>query len=56
MTPEPEAKVIGRASATERQANSSERFSFWLRPEERVNPFDIVEAEHYDASRTFDYT
>jgi hypothetical protein len=53
MSPEQEAKIIGRASATERQANSSERFSFWLRPEERVNPFDIVEAEHYDGSRTF---
>ncbi len=53
MTSAPEAKIIGRASATERQANSSERFSFWLRPEERVNPFDIVEAEHYDTSRTF---
>lgn len=53
MSPEQEAKIIGRASATERQANSSERFSFWLRPDERVNPFDIVEAEHYDGSRTF---
>lgn len=53
MTSETKAKVIGRASATERQANSSERFSFWLRPDERVNPFDIVEAEHYDDSRTF---
>lgn len=53
MAPEQEKKVIGRASATERQANSSERFSFWLRPEERVNPFDIIEAEHYDSSRTF---
>lgn len=53
MTQEASNRVIGRASATERQANSSERFSFWLRPEERVNPFDIIEAEHYEDSRTF---
>ncbi len=53
MEQKPEDRIIGRASATERQANSSERFSFWLRPDERVNPFDIVEAEHYDGSRTF---
>jgi uncharacterized protein len=45
--------VIGRASATERQANSAERFSFWLRPGEQVNPFDIVEAGHLGDSRTF---
>ncbi|MEW6386317.1 MAG: ATP-binding protein [Thermodesulfobacteriota bacterium] len=53
MTSEQENRVIGRASATDRQANSSERFSFWLRPDERVNPFDIVDAEHYETSRTF---
>jgi DNA helicase HerA-like ATPase len=45
--------VIGRASATERQANSAERFSFWLRPGEQVNPFDIVEAGHLGESHTF---
>lgn len=48
-----ERPVIGRASATERQANTAERFSFWLRPGEQVNPFDIVEAEHLSASRSF---
>jgi DNA helicase HerA-like ATPase len=45
--------VIGRASATERQANSAERFSFWLRPGEQVNPFDIVEAQHLGDSSTY---
>lgn len=46
-------RVIGRASATERQANTAERFSFWLRPGEQVNPFDIVEGEHLGDSRSF---
>ena len=49
----PTDDVIGRASATERQANSAERFSFWLRPGEQVNPFDVVEASHLGDSRTF---
>jgi DNA helicase HerA-like ATPase len=46
-------KPIGRASATEYDATTSDRFSFWLRPSVLVNPFDIVEAEHFDGSRTF---
>lgn len=46
-------RVIGRASATERQANSAERFYFWLRPGEQVNPFDIVDAEHLDDTHTY---
>lgn len=46
-------RIIGRASATERQANSAERFYFWLRPEEQVNPFDIVDAEHLDDTHTY---
>ena len=45
--------VIGRASATEREANTAERFSFWVRPEVRVNPFDIVQAEHLEGSHTY---
>jgi hypothetical protein len=49
----PDDRVIGRASATERDPNSAERFSFWLRPGERINPFDIVSAEHMDGSRTY---
>ena len=47
------ASLIGRASATEREPNTSDRFSFWVRPSLRVNPFDIVEAEHLEGSRTY---
>jgi len=46
-------QVIGKASATERDPNSSEKFSFWLAPEEIVNPFDIVEADQMEGTRTF---
>jgi hypothetical protein len=46
-------KIIGKSSATERDPNASEDFSFWLAPEEIVNPFDIVEAEQMQQTRTF---
>lgn len=46
-------RVIGKASATERDPNSSDKFSFWLAPGEIVNPFDIVEAEQMAGTRTF---
>jgi hypothetical protein len=45
--------IIGRASATEREPNTADRFSFWLRPGERLNPFDIVAAEHIEGSHTY---
>jgi len=45
--------IIGKASATERDPNSSEKFSFWLASEQIVNPFDIVEAEQMGGTRTF---
>ena len=38
---------IGRASATERDPNTAEKFKFWIRPGQMVNPFDIVAAEHF---------
>ncbi len=41
---------IGRGSATEREANTADKFRFWIKPEELVNPFDIVSAEHYPAA------
>ena len=41
---------IGRGSATEREANSADKFRFWIKPEELVNPFDIVSADHYPAA------
>jgi hypothetical protein len=45
--------VIGKASATERDPNSSEKFSFWLAPNQIVNPFDIIEADQMEGTRTF---
>lgn len=47
------AEVVGRASATEGEANTAERFRFWIRPGQRLNPFDIVTAEHLEESRTY---
>ncbi len=49
----PTAAVIGKASATEREPTSSEKFSFWLAPGVVVNPFDIVEAVQMENTRTF---
>lgn len=46
-------QIIGKASATERDPNSSEKFSFWLAAEQVVNPFDIVEAEQMEDTRTY---
>ncbi|MCL6449790.1 MAG: ATP-binding protein [Acetobacteraceae bacterium] len=46
-------RIIGKASATDREPNSAEKFFFWLAPEEIVNPFDIVEADHIGGTRTF---
>ena len=39
--PEP----IGRTSATEREAITSDKFAFWLPDGVIVNPFDIVAAD-----------
>ena len=40
-------RPIGRGSATERDPNTAEKFKFWIRPGQMVNPFDIVAAEHF---------
>lgn len=37
--------VVGRTSATERDATTSDKFTFWLTQKVIVNPFDIVEVE-----------
>ena len=50
---QPPRECIGKASATEREPNSSEKFCFWLAPGRIVNPFDIVEAEQMENTRTF---
>lgn len=47
---------IGKTSATDREANTSDKFAFWLAPDVIVNPFDIVEVEqvsHEGKSKTF---
>lgn len=41
QTPQP----LGRTSATEREAITSDKFSFWLSNDVIVNPFDIVAVE-----------
>lgn len=50
---ETKKKPIGKASATQNDPNSSEKFSFWLASDEIVNPFDIVEADQMQGTRTF---
>jgi len=40
-----EQQGIGRTSATEREAITSNKFSFWLTDDVIVNPFDIVSVE-----------
>jgi hypothetical protein len=50
--------AIGRTSATEREAITSDKFAFWLPDEVIVNPFDIVSVEQVNqpdqpSSRTF---
>ena len=53
-TAPPKAEApIGRASATERDAITSDKYTFWLKNDVLVNPFDIVDAEHFDGSHTY---
>ncbi len=49
----PVTEAIGRGTATDRQANTSETFCFWLRPGYQLNPFDIVAARHLQDSNTY---
>jgi DNA helicase HerA-like ATPase len=56
MNEEREIKEIGKTSATDKDPNTSDKFTFWLAPRVIVNPFDIVEVEqvsHEGKSRTF---
>lgn len=51
-------QAIGRTSATEREAITSDKFAFWLPDDVIVNPFDIVSVEQVSqpeqpSSRTF---
>ncbi len=53
MPQDEEQKTIGRVSATEKDPSTSETFSFWLSDDVSVNPFDIVEGDHTDGSKTY---
>jgi DNA helicase HerA-like ATPase len=53
MSDKKENKIIGRTSATERDPNTADKFNFWITGGEIVNPFDIVESEHFDKSKTY---
>lgn len=46
-------KIIGRTSATDRDPNTADKFNFWITGDEIVNPFDIVESEHFNDSKTY---
>lgn len=41
----PASDIVGRTSATERDATTSDKFAFWLPNDVIVNPFDIVAVE-----------
>jgi len=45
--------IIGRTSATDRDPNTADKFNFWITSNVIVNPFDIVEAEHFNDSKTY---
>jgi hypothetical protein len=51
MTTKKDNHPIGRGSATDRDPNTAEKFHFWIHPDQTVNPFDIVAAEHFPAAR-----
>lgn len=46
-------EIIGRTSATDRDPNTSDKFNFWITTDKIVNPFDIVESEHLNKSKTY---
>jgi len=48
-----ENPIIGRTSATDREPNTSDKFNFWITADVIVNPFDIVQAEHLNGSKTY---
>ena len=45
--------VIGRTSATDRDPNTADKFNFWITKDVIVNPFDIMQSEHFNGSKTF---
>jgi len=53
MSDEKNNPVIGRTSATDRDPNTADKFNFWITSNVIVNPFDIVESEHFKGSKTY---
>lgn len=45
------SEPIGYASATKSEANSVDKFRFWIKPDVLVNLFDIVVVEHYPVEK-----
>jgi len=48
-----ENNIIGRTSATDREPNTSDKFNFWITADVIVNPFDIVQSDHLNGSKTY---
>ncbi len=53
MSDKEQNPVIGRTSATDRDPNTADKFNFWITKDVIVNPFDIVQSEHFNNSKTF---
>lgn len=56
MNEQKPVQEVGKTSATDRDPNTSDIFTFWLAPNIIVNPFDIVQVEqvsHEGKSKTF---
>ena len=45
--------VIGKVIATEKQPSTIEDFTFWTKSDLKLKPFDVVEVEHIQNSKTF---
>ena len=45
--------AIGKTSSTRNNPNTSEKFSFWLENDDKVNPTDIIATKNADDSKTF---
>lgn len=48
-----EKRKVGRVSATDKDPTTSEKFCLWLKPDVKLNPFDIVEGDQVDGSKTY---
>ncbi|MBN1638413.1 MAG: ATP-binding protein [Ignavibacteriales bacterium] len=45
--------IIGKVAASEKQPTSVDEFSFWLKDDVIIRPFDIVKVDHYKNSHTY---